>query len=189
METRVYQQLDTGLHADSVEWCRHSKSGNVLACGRYQLNEETRERTGGVLLYVLKRDQDRWSQYIDQCYNCILLIYKLLSLLVICRWKLLLVGQAPQYPVVCWIWSGISGVSWQQVVHVCVCVLIWTAFQRRSTEGDGPQPALVSACSDGSVRSLQLSHEEVDAIVNSEQPLNITERGSLVRRFICPKVH
>ena len=59
METRVYQRLDTGLHADSVEWCRHSKRENVLACGRYQLNEETRERTGGVLLYVLKRDQDR----------------------------------------------------------------------------------------------------------------------------------
>ena len=63
-------------------------------------------------------------------------------------------------------------VSWRQVFHVCV--LIWTAFQRRSTEGDGPQPVLVLACSDGSVRSLKLRHKEVDAIIDSEQTINVT---------------
>ena len=59
MEIRVYQELDTVLHADSVEWCRHNKSESVLACGRYQLKEETRERIGGVLLYALKLNQDK----------------------------------------------------------------------------------------------------------------------------------
>ena len=47
------QSIDTVLFADAVAW-----NGDLLACGTYQLHEESKVRKGSVLLYLLEENQD-----------------------------------------------------------------------------------------------------------------------------------
>ena len=48
------QSIDTVLFADAVAW----NHGDLLACGTYQLHEESGVRKGSVLLYLLEENQN-----------------------------------------------------------------------------------------------------------------------------------
>lgn len=52
----VLEVVDTVLYADTVEWCKDIRYASILACGTYQLVEDTGIRKGGVQLYELKND-------------------------------------------------------------------------------------------------------------------------------------
>jgi len=47
-------ELDTVLHADSVEWCPASPCRDILAGGTYQLEQARKERIGAIRLYKLE---------------------------------------------------------------------------------------------------------------------------------------
>lgn len=48
----THQTFDTYLFADCVAW-----NESILACGTYQLHEESKTRKGGVLIYELNEDK------------------------------------------------------------------------------------------------------------------------------------
>ena len=52
----VFEVVDTVLYADTVEWCKDTRYANILACGTYQLIEDTGIRKGGVQIYELKKN-------------------------------------------------------------------------------------------------------------------------------------
>ena len=57
MAVTCMQSVDTVHYADTVSW-----NGELLACGTYQLKEETGNRIGGVSLYRIEHNNDEKRQ-------------------------------------------------------------------------------------------------------------------------------
>jgi len=49
VEFGILEEIDTGLTADSVEWCPLDGHNELLACGTYQLTGS--KRIGSLLLF------------------------------------------------------------------------------------------------------------------------------------------
>ena len=67
MVTTQLQSLDTVLHADTVAWCTGLQDGDFLACGTYQLHEDTGCRKGGVHLYNLYYEMNETGLSVIMC--------------------------------------------------------------------------------------------------------------------------
>ena len=48
------QKVDTGLNADSTEWCPYPELQHILLCGTYKLKESQNDSTNVSILYCLE---------------------------------------------------------------------------------------------------------------------------------------
>ena len=64
MSTRRLQQFDTGLTADTVEWCPVAPNENIVACGAYQLDTEAGRRHGSLSVHKFTYNSQGCPTYV-----------------------------------------------------------------------------------------------------------------------------
>ena len=64
MSTKRLLQFDTGLTADTVEWCPVALNENIAACGAYQLDAEAGRRHGALSVHKFTYNSQGYPAYV-----------------------------------------------------------------------------------------------------------------------------